>query len=188
MLWLTWWTGAPATLGDSFYLQPLKDPKDEVWFGNTPIGHNSLDKMIGRMCKIAGIKGYKTNHSLRVSLATRLFQNGVDEQLIMAKTGHRSTDSVRKYKRVGNDQVQMLSQVAQGQVPQSRKTHSRSPTCKKNVRFILCQICLGNYFCRLEQRIFQHFSFPTVLSPSTLSRTELYTRPTRLAADFVFFL
>ena len=92
-----------------------------MWFSNTPIGHNSLDKMIGRMCKIAGIKGYKTNHLLRVSLATRLFQNSVDEQLIMAKTGHRSTDGVRKYKRVGNDQLQMLSQVAQGQVPQSRK-------------------------------------------------------------------
>ena len=61
--------------GDSFYLKPLKDPKDEVWFSNTPSGHNSLDKMIGRICKIAGIKGYKTNHLLRVPLATRLFQS-----------------------------------------------------------------------------------------------------------------
>ena len=106
--------------GNSFYLQPLKDPKDDVWFSNVPIGHNSLDKTIGRMCKTAGIQGFKTNHSLRVSLATRLFQNGIDEQLIMTKTGHRSTDGVRKYKRVGNDQLQMLSQVAQGQVPQTQ--------------------------------------------------------------------
>ena len=73
------------------------------------------------MCRAAGINGFKTNHSLRVSLATRLFQSGIDEQLIMAKTGHRSTDGVRQYKRVNDEQLEILSQVAQGQAAQCHK-------------------------------------------------------------------
>ena len=61
------------------------------------------------MCKAANIPGFKTNHSLRVSAATRLFQKGVDEQLIMERTGHRSLDGVRTYKRVSSQQHRMLS-------------------------------------------------------------------------------
>ena len=33
-----------------------------------------------QMCSAAGISEYKTNHSLHVTLATRLFKEGVDEQ------------------------------------------------------------------------------------------------------------
>ena len=61
--------------GDSFHLQQLKSPIDTQWFSNVAIGHNSLDKTVARMCKAAGINGYKTNHSLRVSLATSLLQS-----------------------------------------------------------------------------------------------------------------
>lgn len=39
----------------------------------------------------------------------------------MAKTGHRSTDGVRQYKRVNDEQLHILSQVAQGQVLQPHK-------------------------------------------------------------------
>jgi integrase len=42
------------------------------------------------MCKDRGLHGYRTNHSLRTSAATRLYQAGVDEQLITEVTGHRS--------------------------------------------------------------------------------------------------
>ena len=45
--------------------------------------------------------GYFTNHSLRATAATRLFEAKVDEQLIMHRTGHSTTSGVRSYKRVG---------------------------------------------------------------------------------------
>ena len=64
-----------------------------------------------RLCEQAGIKGYKTNHSLRVTAATRLFQSGMDEQLIMERTGHRSTDGVRAYKRSSLQQQALVSRV-----------------------------------------------------------------------------
>ena len=64
---------------------------------------------MARMCKNAGIKGYKTNHSLRVTTVTRLFQAGIDEQLIMERTGHRSTDGIRVYKRTSSEQQEQIS-------------------------------------------------------------------------------
>uniref|UniRef100_A0A1X7UEF4 Tyr recombinase domain-containing protein n=1 Tax=Amphimedon queenslandica TaxID=400682 RepID=A0A1X7UEF4_AMPQE len=52
-----------------------------------------------------GNRWLQTNHSFRgVTAATRLFQAGVDEQLIMKRTGHRSTDGVRIYKHISDQQ------------------------------------------------------------------------------------
>ena len=98
----------------SFYLKPLVKPKGDIWYAAVPVGHNTLDKTVARLCSAAGIIGFKTNHSLRVTLATWLFKEGVDEQLIMAKTGHRSTDGVRSYKRVSKEQMELISNVVQG--------------------------------------------------------------------------
>ena len=49
----------------------------------TPVGHNKLKNFVSQMCEEAGIVGYKTNHSLRATAATRLYASGVDEQLVM---------------------------------------------------------------------------------------------------------
>ena len=93
---------------DAFYLTLLKKPKGNVWYGKTPIGHNTLNSTVSRICKAVGITGYKTNHSLRLTTATQLFQKGVEEQLIMSRTGHRSVEGVRTYKRIGDEQKQIL--------------------------------------------------------------------------------
>ncbi len=62
-----------------------------------------------RICSEAVIHGFITNHSFRVTAATRLFQAGVDEQLIMRQTGHRSIDGVWLYKRISTDQEKEVS-------------------------------------------------------------------------------
>ena len=84
----------------TFYLKPLNNPEDRCWFCKVPIGHNVLQQMIPNLFKAAGIEGHFTNHSLRATSATRLFEAGIDEQLIMQRTGHTST-AVRAYKRIG---------------------------------------------------------------------------------------
>ena len=91
--------GPPDWPDSAFYLTPLKVTKGEVWFSRVPLGHNMLQKAIPRLMNAAGYDGYYTNHSLRVSAATRLFAAGVDEQLIMSRTGHSSVNGVRTYKR-----------------------------------------------------------------------------------------
>ena len=96
---------------DSFYLRPLKNPTEHCWYAPHAIGHHTLDNTVSRICKAAGIKGFKTNHSLRVTTATRLFQAGVDEQLIMERTGHHSTDGIRTYKRSSAQQQEAISDI-----------------------------------------------------------------------------
>lgn len=64
----------------------------------TPMRHNPLEKTIACLCKSTGIQGFKTNHSLRATDE----QSEVDEQLVMEKTGHRSRQGVRSYKRTSD--------------------------------------------------------------------------------------
>ena len=49
-------------------------------------------------CKEAKLPGFYTNHSLRATCATCMYQGNVAEQMICEVTGHRSV-SVRSYKR-----------------------------------------------------------------------------------------
>ena len=96
---------------DSFYLAPLKKLRPDCWFSRSPVGHNSLKNFMGNMCREAGILGYKTNHSLRATAATRLYASGIDEQLVMERTGHRSIEGIRNYKRTSSEQQQNVSDI-----------------------------------------------------------------------------
>ena len=77
----------------------------------TAIGVHTLAGTVKCLCEKGGIKGYKTNHSLRVTMTTRLFRSRMDEQLILERMGLRSTDSVRVYKRSSLEQQALVSQV-----------------------------------------------------------------------------
>ena len=70
-----------------------------------------LDDNLARMCKAAGIGGFKTNHSLHATAATQLYQAGLDEQLIMETTGHQSLDGVCNCKRTSVEQQQVVSDI-----------------------------------------------------------------------------
>ena len=77
-----------------FYNQP-----EFQELGCMPIGHNKLADTVPRLMREAGIEGYFTNHSLRATATTRLYDAQVDEASIMERTGHRSVNGVRTYKR-----------------------------------------------------------------------------------------
>ena len=70
-----------------------------------------LKNFAASMCKDTGIQGYKTNHSLQATAATRLYASGVDEQLVMERTGHHSTEGIRSYKRTSTVQQQGVSDI-----------------------------------------------------------------------------
>ena len=95
----------------TLYLTPLSRPRGGVWYSKTPLGHNLLGKVVTDMMKEAGYDGHYTNHSLRASLATRLYDAEVDEQLIMSRTSHSSTEGVRAYKRASTKLKQVTSDV-----------------------------------------------------------------------------
>ena len=105
-------------LSDDFYLKPLPAifPGD-IRFSSQPIGVNVLSTYINEMMKEAGYIGNFTGHSGKVTLATTLYREGVDEQLIKEQTGHRS-DSVRAYKRTSADQQKHLSTCSIFDIPE----------------------------------------------------------------------
>ncbi len=84
---------------EALYKYPLSDKKltGKTWYADKPVGVNSLKKIVSTLAKEAGLVGHFTNHSLRATAATRMFNGGVDEQVIKEITGHKS-DSVRAYK------------------------------------------------------------------------------------------
>ena len=83
---------------NAFYLTPLVIPRKDCWFKKVPLGHCKLSEVVPSLMRSAGISGYFTNHSLRVTAATRLYDATVDEDTIMQRTGHRSSQGVRMYK------------------------------------------------------------------------------------------
>lgn len=99
---------------DIFYCRPLPStPSNSLkpWFTAVPVGRNQLTKMVHSICEEAGIGGNKTNHSLRVTGASALFDAGVPEHIIQSRTGHRSLDALRLYERVTDEQTSQVSKI-----------------------------------------------------------------------------
>lgn len=111
-----------------FYLRPLLKPKAVLWFSKQCVGIHKLEKTIKVMMQKANIKGYFTAHSLRATAATRLSEEGTDEQKICEITGHRS-NAVRAYKRTNLQQQKNMSQIIQG-------CSVTEDTCEPNIKRI----------------------------------------------------
>ena len=71
---------------------------------------NSFNKILpDKLCGEAG-PTRKTSHSLRVTCATMVFQNSVEEKLIRERTGHRS-NALYKYEKPNVDQLRKVSEI-----------------------------------------------------------------------------
>lgn len=97
----------------ALYLRSRKKPTEDEWYSDVRIGINTISKVVRKLCDKAGFEGFYSNHSLRATAATRMYNADVPEQLICEKTGHRS-DAVRSYKRTSADQMLEASDIVQG--------------------------------------------------------------------------
>ena len=116
---------------DNFYLQPLPitpaNP-DNPWFSITPVGKNTLANMVKDICKDVKISGNKTNHSLRATGASSMFQAGVPEKIIQQWTGHRSLPGLRQYERTTIEQQKAVCKVLSSEKKESYSTFGQSTT------------------------------------------------------------
>ena len=122
------------------YLRPLAKPNGNVWYTMQPIGRYKLSKIVAEMASEIGLSGKVTNHSLRATTATRLYQSNVDEQLIMEHTGHRS-NSVRSYKRTSNGQLRDVSNFLYGKPAESNENSDEFPSKKRCTRSCTDENC-----------------------------------------------
>ena len=73
----------------------------------------------------AGFEGHFTNHSLRQSCATRLYEAGMPEQVIVETPGHRSCDGVREYKCASSTFKRKAIEILQGTIPKKVEIDSK---------------------------------------------------------------
>ncbi len=96
------------------YLHPLvKPPSPHVWYSCQPLGVGTLSKVISKLCDVTGIHGKYSNHSLRSTAATHMYDQQVDEQQITEVTGHKSV-AVRKYKHTSMEKQKDMSEILYG--------------------------------------------------------------------------
>ena len=110
-----------------FYYRKLDIPSDTTWFSSQPIGRNILASMIQTMFQKIGISG-KSNHSLRATGATRLFEANVPEKLIQERTGHRSLGALRQYEHTSAArQQQYVSSIIASPLPMQQSIPTAIP-------------------------------------------------------------
>lgn len=117
---------------DVFFVKPLENVTNEStkpWYSRTPVGRNTLDTKLGKMCSLAGIEGRVTNHSMRATSVTQMYSTGVPEKVIQERTGHRSLEALRVYERTNTQQHQMVSNILSApsentQIQQTQTKHS----------------------------------------------------------------
>ncbi|KAI3649499.1 hypothetical protein MP228_005131 [Amoeboaphelidium protococcarum] len=79
-----------------------------TWYTCNPVGYNNASSILKDIMTKCDIRGKITWHSLRATAITKLANQGVSEQHIKLKSGHRS-DAVRKYMRTDESQKMQIS-------------------------------------------------------------------------------
>ena len=107
----------------AYYLRPLVKP----------IGIHTLSGTVARLCNQADLPGFRTNHYLRATTASRLYDHGFDEQLVCETTGHRSS-AVRAYKRTSDGQKKNISCALYAATPSEAQVEDNKPSCSTNIK------------------------------------------------------
>ena len=101
-----------------------------MWYTLQARGKHKIEGVVAKLCDRAGFSGKRTNHSARASAASNLYEQGIDEQLIQEKTGHRSV-AVRSYKRTSNRQLKNVSDILYGNINAQSTSSKPSSTLSK---------------------------------------------------------
>ncbi len=84
------------------------------------MGINAIQFILSRICAHAGLSGKRTNHALKATAVTRMYEQGVDEQLIQERLGN-SSEAVRSYKHTSSEQNVKISKILYGNNPKCHK-------------------------------------------------------------------
>ena len=140
-----------AFMKDILYLRPeLVTPlsDEEPWYDNVPAEKNILGNMVKQMFVDAGIdrgreEDIVTNHILRSTGTTTMFQANVPEKIIQKTTGHRSLHVLLCYQRISGQQHHTVSRVLMFNQSYEKEPSKAVPLQLQPLQFLLLQICLG---------------------------------------------
>ena len=139
---------------DTLFPMPIKKPKKEWYSDKKVLGKNTLGMMMKTISLGASLSSVYTNHCVRVTVVTNLKESGFSNDDIAGITGHKSTESVRRYIRKRKDQdKQRISNVLQNQLKRSNTPHGKEIKISdesKNVNCIGKEMTLNDFQGRLE--------------------------------------
>ena len=96
-----------------FYMRPLinvpSDPS-KSWYTKQRVGINTIKGMIPKIFEKAGLQEKYSNHSLRATSITRMFNAGITEKVIAERSGHRSLKALRSYEKTSSEQEQLAGE------------------------------------------------------------------------------
>ena len=124
-----------------FYLHPLSQVPanpSSPWYTSVPVGRDSLQNKLKNMCKEAGIEGNITNHSLRATSATQMYDKGVPEKIIQERTGHCSLEALWTYERTNEHQYQAVSAILSAPSSSSNTSYNKYIE-QKSISHTVCQ-------------------------------------------------
>ena len=97
-----------------FDLRPLAkfpETSEKSCFSKQRVGENTLAKIIPNISKNSGCGVHYTNHSLRATAITRMFNSGLSEKVICETSGHRSMKALRCYEHTSNELQKQVTAV-----------------------------------------------------------------------------
>lgn len=106
-------TFCPQNRPEALYLQPIPRPASSTWFSQQRVGINKISKMVKTMMSQIGKAAGYSNHSLRATAATRMYDCNLDNQAIASVTGHRTT-AIERYKRLSDEKRTHIQTAIQG--------------------------------------------------------------------------
>ena len=121
-------------------MRPHTKTTPSLWYCDQPVGKNKVGKVVKEICKIAGIDGNFSNHSLCATSASRMYQSEIPEQVIKEITGHHS-ECVKVYKRTSDEiREKASSTISSGKLPNEvgKDTSKKDSVCngqKKETKF-----------------------------------------------------
>ena len=114
------------------------------------MGKNTLSKMVKDLCVEAGVSGQKSNHSLRATGCTELYQAGVPEKVIQERTGHLSLAGLRQYKCTSSKQQEVVLRILTSKEPtiyqqqlSMTQSHGAIPMPMTQFTFNNCQVSIN---------------------------------------------
>ncbi len=75
------------------------------------VGINSLKNILPELSEKSGVGVHYTNHSLRATAITRMFNSGIPEKVIAETSGHKSTKALRCYEHTSQQLKQDVTKV-----------------------------------------------------------------------------
>lgn len=112
----------------SFYLSPVDNPTSNIWFKTTPVGRNTLAKLMKKIAESASLEGKITNSTGRKTVIQRL-RGKFDPLEISELTGHADPGSISSYSHNPKAQQRRMSNMLAGfNTPSSSTSTSTSAT------------------------------------------------------------